>query len=307
LSDIRPIWWHQSFARPAIGEARRLIVVTDIDASLLESPTVSRLDERAALDFLAARGIPLVINSSRTRAEIERLQQTLRMRSPFVSEHGSALFVPHGCFPTIPERARPAVGGHVVEFGKRYLEVVETLRQVCEELRVDIVSFSDLSIEEVARECGIAVVEAQLAKLREYTELFRIVDDNDTTRSRVYKALRRRHLRCWPTGHHHMVTAPPDRAEGLRTLKALWRHTWGPPLIVGFGDSDDDVAWLRHADVAVIVPDRLTGVPARALSKLPTAHVTRRPGRLGWSEAVFEFVGAFLDPDTPAVPRELLT
>jgi mannosyl-3-phosphoglycerate phosphatase len=294
MAGDRPLWWRNTLAEPAVGLARRLIVVTDIDASLLEPGTRSLLDERAALDFLEARGIPLVINSSRTRAEIERLHQTLRLLTPFISEHGSALFIPHGCFPSIPARSARAVGGHVIEFGRPYHEVVDAVRATGRELGVDIVGFADLTIEDVARELGVTTVEAQLAKLREYTELIRIADENEARRSRVLNALRRRGLRCQPTGRHHLVTATRDRAESLLTLRALWRHAWGEPHVAGFGDSEDDVIWLRHADVAVIVQNDRTGAPSRAVSKLPTAHVTRSPGRHGWSDAIFECIGALL-------------
>jgi mannosyl-3-phosphoglycerate phosphatase family protein len=299
MSLNRPLWWRKSFTQPATGVAQRLVVVTDIDGSLLEPGTRSLPDERAALDFLAARGIPLVINSSRTRAEIERLHQTFQMLTPFISEHGSALFVHEGAFRSVPARARSAVGGRVIEFGRRYHEVVETLRLTSRELGVDIVGFAELTIEDVARELGVPIVEAQLAKLREYTELFRIVDDRDATRSRLIKALRRRGLRCWPVGAHQLVSTTGDRAESLGTLKAMWRESWGEPLIIGFADSEDDVAWLRHTDVAVFVQHNSVGVPPRVLSKLPTVHVTRSPGRAGWSEAIFEFVGGFLNAREP--------
>src|SRR5918996_613074 len=217
-----PLWWRHPITHPAVGRAQRIVVVTDIDGSWLEAGRRSPPDERAALDFLAARGIPLVINSSRTRAEIERLHQTLQLLTPFISEHGSALFLPHGCFPVVPERARPAVGGHVIEFGKRYHQVVDGLRLTCRELAVEISGFAELSIEDVARELGVVMVEAQLAKLREYSELFRIVDETDAMRSRLFKALRRRGLQCWQTGTHHLVTATPDRAQSLQLLRAMW-------------------------------------------------------------------------------------
>jgi hypothetical protein len=91
------------------------------------------------------------------------------------------------------------------------------------------------------------------------------------------------------------VTATRDRAESLLTLKALWRDAWGePPWIVGCGNSEDDVTWLRYADVAVIVQNDHTGVDPRILTKLPTARVSQRPGRLGWSDAIFECVTAVL-------------
>src|SRR4029453_17124930 len=109
--------------------ARRLVVVTDIDDSLLEPGARALPSERAALDFLSVRGIPLVINSSRTHAEIERIQETLRLLTPSLSEHGSALFLPPGSFPSLPDRAARAVGGHVIEFGRPYHEVRDAGRK----------------------------------------------------------------------------------------------------------------------------------------------------------------------------------
>jgi mannosyl-3-phosphoglycerate phosphatase len=208
--------------------------------------------------------------------------------------------LPHHAFPVVPERARPAVGGHVIEFGKRYHQVVDGLRLTCRELAVEISGFAELSIEDVARELEVAMVDARLAKLREYTELFRIIDETDPMRSRLFKALRRRGLRCWRIGTHHLVTATPDRAEGPQMLRAMWAEAWGDPLMVGLGDSEDDVAWPRHMDVAIIVQNPRTVVPARMLAKLPTLHVTRWPGRHGWSEAVFEFVGGLVTPRADA-------
>ena len=271
--------------------ADQIVVVTDIDASLLEPGSRFLPDERAALAFLAERGIPLVINSSRSRAEIERLHHTLNIVTPFISEHGSALFLPHQCLPFVPDRARPAVGGHVVEFGGHYYEVVDTLRLVCRELNLEIVSFAELSIDEVARELGVPSAEAQLVKLREYTELFRIEDESEATLSRLFKALRRRGLRCYQRGRHFLVSATPNRAESLRTLKGLWKRAWGEHVMVGLGDSEDDVSWLQFVDVPIFIENGRSGIPARVLRKLPTVRLTERHGRLGWSDAVFEFVG----------------
>jgi mannosyl-3-phosphoglycerate phosphatase len=302
MSESTRLWWQPSAGRPGKSVARQLVVITDIDAGLLEPDTRSLQEERSALDFLVRHDIPLVINSSRTRAEIERLRRALHLNAPFISEHGSALFIPHGSFPFVPADAQPVVGGHAIEFGRRYHDVVDTLRVTSGELGVEIVGFAELAIEDVAREFGLSSAEAQLAKLREYTELFRIVDGSAATRSHLMKALRRRGLRCWPLGVHHLATATQSRADSLETLKAIWHQARGEPLIVGFGDSEDDVGWLQRVDVAVFVPPDRTEVPPRVLSKLPTIHLTRSPGRAGWSEAVFEFVAGLIS-ERPSAPR----
>jgi len=50
----------------------------------------------------------------------------------------------------------------------------------------------------------------------------------------------------------------------------------------------------QYADVAVIVQNDRNDVIPRILSKLPTAQVTPRSGRHGWSDAVFDYVEADL-------------
>jgi len=297
MFSSRPIWWRYPGAEPASGRARHIVVVTDVEGSLFASGGHSLFDERAGLDFLAAHGIPLVINSRRTRAEIQRLNQTLGLLTPFVSEHGSALFLPRGCFPFVPDKTEQVVSGDVVAFGKAHADIAERLRMACCDAGVEIVAFSEMSIEEVAGELGISNFEAQLVKHREYSEVFRFVDEDDAALRRVFNALRRRGLWSVHYGRHHLVSATPDCAESLRTLRMLWRLAWGEHVMIGLGSSEGDLAWLQHVDVPVIVPNHNAAtVAGHALAKLPAAHVTRWTGRRGWSEAILSHVGMLLTP-----------
>jgi len=91
-----------------------------------------------------------------------------------------------------------------------------------------------------------------------------------------------------------LVSAAQDRAESLWALKTIWAEVWDEPLIIGLADSEDDIGWVRQADVAIFVQPDGVGVPSRVLSKLPTIHVTRSMGRAGWSEAIFECVGSLM-------------
>jgi len=276
--------------------ARQIVVVTEIEGTLLERGTQWLLNQRAGFDFLAAHGIPLVIHSRRTRAEIERLRQTLDLLTPFISEHGSALFLPHGSFPFMPDKAHRSLSGEVIEFGRPYADVVDALHVALRESGMEVVDFSELTIDEVARELRITNLEAQLVKLREYSELFRLVEDNEAALGRVTTALRRRGLRSVRQGRYHLVSSAPDSAESLRTLRGLWKLAWGDHVMVGIGESEDDVPWLQQVDVPVMVQSDRGRVPVRALAKLPAVHVSRWSGRHGWSEAIFDHVGTLLTP-----------
>jgi predicted mannosyl-3-phosphoglycerate phosphatase (HAD superfamily) len=290
------VWWRQVEAARAFGMARQIVVVTDIQDSSSETGAHSLRDESAGLAFLMSHGIPLVIRSRRTRAEIERLRRTLGLMTPFISEHGSALFLPRGCFPFVTDRAKPALGGEVIAFGKPHQEIVNALISAGREAKAGIVSLSDLPIPDVARELAISTIEAQVATHREYTELFRLADDNAVVLGRLVNALRRRGIRCVPHGRHQLATATPDCAESLLTLRKLWRLTWGDHVMIGLGDSDDDVDWLQHVDIPIIVQSDRPNPSGRAVATRPTAPVTRWPGEHGWSEAILHSVGTLLTP-----------
>ncbi len=270
---------------------KRIVVFTDLDGTLLDHETYSFVAASEALDLLARRDIPLVLCSSKTRAEIELLQQDLRLQHPFVSENGGALFLPRGYFPFPIKNARPVAGYEVIEFGAPYHQLVEALHRIASKLGIQVVGFSDMSVEEVASDCKLSLLEARLAKLREYDEPFRISDSNPAGSSRLLEALHREGFRCTRGGRYHHLTGVTDKGLGIRTLKSLFEQSAGEVLTVGLGDSLNDVSLLQEVDVPIVVQNPAAGANSRLLRKVPTARLTGAPGPQGWNEAVLEVVG----------------
>ncbi len=76
-----------------------IVVFSDLDDTLFEPHAFSvDASARRALNRLERQQLPLVFCSSRTRAEIELIQQELGINHPFVSENGAAVFLPRGYF-----------------------------------------------------------------------------------------------------------------------------------------------------------------------------------------------------------------
>src|SRR5512144_2661832 len=101
-------------------EPTRLVIVTDLDGTLLDARDYSRAGASATLARLQRDEVPVVICSSKTRAEIERCRNEAVPDHPFISESGSALFVPDGYFPFEVPGTRRIPGHSVLEFGWRY-------------------------------------------------------------------------------------------------------------------------------------------------------------------------------------------
>ncbi len=94
----------------------QLLVFSDIDGTLIDFATYSYAESTPAVTALLARHIPLILCSSKTRAEQESLRRDLFIPDPFIVENGSAIFIPPGVF-SFDFSHRAVDGWQVVELG----------------------------------------------------------------------------------------------------------------------------------------------------------------------------------------------
>lgn len=268
-----------------------LVVFTDLDGTLLDHATYAPTSATEALEVLEEREIPIILCSSKTRAEIELLQLDLRLAHPFISENGGAIFLREGYFPFAIPDARRVEGYQVIEFGAPYGRLVEALKTAAGQLGLRVQGFSDMSIEELSQDGGLSPREARLAKMREYDEAFRILDGGPAVRSRLFQILHKAGLRCTRGGRYHHVTGVADKGQAVRRLKEIYQQHRGSVTTIGLGDSLNDLSLLREVDIPIIVRNPAAGATARLFRKVPTARLTHAPGPQGWNEAILDLVG----------------
>ncbi len=274
-----------------------LVVVTDLDGTLLDHATYRCDAAREALALLSERHVPVILSSSKTRAEITAIQRQLGLRHPCVSENGGALFIPDGYFDFLPGIVRRVAGGVALEFGSPYREVVAALHWAAERLHIPVAGFSDMSVEEVAAVCNLSVEQARLAKMREYDEPFRILAPIKGARSRLRATLRARGFRCTSGGRFDHVTGATDKGVALAALRTLYQRNAGSRVLtIGLGDSLNDLPLLGNVDIPIVVRNHVTGTASRMLAHLPAARVTGRHGSEGWSDAIREVLAIVSPP-----------
>lgn len=82
-----------------------ILVFCDLDDTLFDSRAFSvDASARRALDRIQSEHVPLVFYSTRTRAELELIQQALGITHPFISESGAAVFFPVTISPSVWRR-----------------------------------------------------------------------------------------------------------------------------------------------------------------------------------------------------------
>ena len=239
----------------------RVVVFCDLDSLQAAPPPPAPPGSVASLEGLEQTGVAVVLCSRRTRAEIDWFAQQLQIETPFVAEHGAAVFIPRGYFADVPG-SRPVAGYDVVEFGRSYASVVDLLRRAAMRAQVPIRSMADMSIEEASHKLGVPLPLGRLAKLREYTELFQ-VDDAD--RPRLFRALRAAHLHCIEGDRLDQVGATVDASLGAALLRTLYRRAAADVVTVGVADATAEPDVLRLVDHPIVVSAgaaRLLAFPA---------------------------------------------
>jgi mannosyl-3-phosphoglycerate phosphatase len=272
------------------SDSTRLLVLTDLDGTLLHPVTYSYHDALPALGELKRRGIPLILVSSKTRAEMETIRERLQNREPFIAENGGAVFVPEGYFRFPLDRAISRGLYQVLEFGTPYAEIRTALNDIARTVGYDLKGFGDLSVDEIATKTGLSYPEAVLAKQREYDEPFTILgtgDRSDQILQLIRKHAEQRGLRCVSGGQFHHLTGLHDKGKASHALIRWYRRQYEPdggPVTIGLGDSDNDLPMLAEVDQPVLI-QKTDGSYASCRS---LTNLLRSPGvgPIGWNQAV---------------------
>jgi mannosyl-3-phosphoglycerate phosphatase len=210
-----------------------ILVFSNADRVLTHAAAASLADAAVVLKQLDDDHVPLVLCSSKTRAEIEYIQQSLGLRHPFVSEGGGAVFIPAGYFPFDVPAARRIAGYDAVEFGRPSIEVIAALRRIAARERIAVTGFSAMSVEDVSRACHLPLLQARLAKLRDYSECFTLAEPGDEPRRRLWKSLEAAHFRCITGECFDQVGAGTDSVLAVALLRVLYMRAYGDLVILG--------------------------------------------------------------------------
>jgi len=268
-----------------------LLIFTDLDGTLLDYRTYSKQAALPALTMIEELKIPLIIVSSKTRAEIEPMLDLPCMSRIFIVENGSAVFV--------KKEARSAHEGlgsdtdvyRAVILGEHYEHILEELKEATRECNVRIRGFSDMSISEISQITGLDRQSAARAKQREFSEPFLFEDDPGRLQPFARK-LEERGLTCIKGGRFLHALGRCDKGQALR--KVLDLSSQSCPEVswktIALGDSPNDIPLLNAADVAVVIRRH-----DATYMDYPAHHDQRviRPiaiGPAGWNEALMQIL-----------------
>jgi len=275
-----------------MGIQKRLLVVTDLDASLLDGD-YSWKAATPALERLRALGIPLILNSSKTLSELIDLIDELGLQLPIVAENGGAIAAPAGSGLLDPNRSSERAGDYLLKVNGLsrdfILSVAHGLRK---RSGFRFSGFADWNDEQVAKRTGLPLPRARLAKIRFATEPI-LWEDDETRFAAFESSLAETGIRALQGGRFIHLMGSTDKADGLKAVLQLYQEAqpdaeWSA---VALGDSANDLAMLEAADLAIVIP-HADGPRIRPGN--PHVIHAPAPATRGWNEALL----AALNQDT---------
>jgi mannosyl-3-phosphoglycerate phosphatase len=262
---------------------KKIVVITDLDGTLLDQQTYSYESSLPAVQRLWTWGIPIVLCSTKTRAEMLSLWRRLELRDPFICESGGAIHVPPGYFPFTAIEMKRNGRFEVLELGSDVHGLRERLAQASSDCGVGVRSFASLSLDEINELTGLAREQAFRARQREYDEPF-VIESGDP--ARLVAALQAQGLTITKGDRFYHLTGGHGKGEAVKKLLDLYRRQWGEIVSVGLGNSANDLPLLRAADIAVLIRNPDGRWDAEVTTHLPNVTRTDGIGPKGWREAI---------------------
>ncbi len=271
----------------------KFVFFTDLDGTLLDHATYSFEKALPALKLLRNGGLPLIICSSKTKAEIEYYRKKLANRHPFVSENGGGIFIPKGYFDFDVRDVHPAVTEEpdytVIRLGARYSDLREAVGSLMAE-GFDLWGFGDMSAGEVAEISGLTVFEAELSKKRDFDEPF-LFQGNEEDEKGLVDAITRKGFNC-TKGRFFHILGDSNKGTAISVLSALYRRQMGDIITVGLGDRPNDFPMLQEVDIPVLV-QQPEGNYAEGLN-VPGLIRAGGVGPEGWTKAVLDILSGVI-------------
>jgi mannosyl-3-phosphoglycerate phosphatase family protein len=276
-------------------DMEQFIFFTDLDGTLLDYHTYSFDAARPALALLADRRIPVVICSSKTRAEIEYYREKMDNHHPFISENGGGIFIPRSYFTFAIQGEDCTVhdeGDYIVmRLGAHYGQLREAIALLRED-GFQIRGFGDMTSEEIAALTGLGFAEAGMAKMRDFDEPF-IFTGSAGEEKKFMEAIREKGFN-YTRGRFFHLLGNSDKGKAVCLLTALFKREMGDLTTVALGDNPNDLPMLKQVDIPVIVQEH-DGSYAPGID-LPGFLKAEGIGPKGWNRIVARLLSENLPP-----------
>jgi len=273
----------------SLDHHKNALIFSDLDGTLLDHHDYSFDAAQAMLNALKTNQVPVVLNTSKTAAEVKHLQRRLSLTHPFIVENGAAVYIPQHTFAHQPNDTQVLDEFWVKHFAddrNHWLDVIAKLKP---QFKDKFEGFAEMSSERIAEVTGLTQDEAKEAAQREFGEPLLWLG-SDAQRDMFIEAASQLGAHPILGGRFLHICGNSNKGTAMTWLRDEYAQQWDNTELktIALGDGNNDIAMLEDADVAVRILSPVN--PPPRLQRTEGVITTRLMGPGGWQEALISIL-----------------
>ncbi len=264
-------------------QRKQFIIFTDLDGTLLDHDNYSFNDAANILARLLLDNIPIVLVSSKTQSEIEKISKQLRFHHASVAENGAIIKIgKHPIFRGLKSNSPYCFGSHIDSI----LTIIEKMPYA---MKKEVTLLKDMSPKMATEITGLDHESLKVCLERAYSVPF-IVSDIDILKLKKF---------CEESGigitrggrFYHFLSSNIDKGHSTRWLMEKTRLAWPDKsfISIGLGDSYNDIPMLKEVDQAVVIKNKHHKELRISLQEKKVVESNSK-GPMGWAECINKIV-----------------
>jgi len=256
-------------------QKKQIIIFTDLDGSLLDKDTFEFHEIEDYFRDLVSKGIKIIPNSSKTKAELSNFNIQYNLNLSFIAENGSSIHGLNLIHENLPNN---------IFLSRTVDEIYKIYNQnVTDNLKEKITFILNLKSNEQQEIFGLSLEKMNLAIKRDHSIPIQF-NGTEIEKNEFIKIINNSGLTIQTGGRIMNICDNVNKSKAMsKTMELINKEIDNEIITIGVGDNQNDIDMLKQSDYACLVKnDKFDS----SLVDIDNLIKSTEPSPRGWADVI---------------------